>query len=89
MILLAVGAFFFLEFEESSKMMKLHWLRCKRGRSVCMGKSKAAEQAAASAGELTPAPAPVPAAQPQHPDGFGTPKPTSGSQIRITGLLQQ
>ena len=64
-ILLGVGAFFFLEFEEEFEddpeaIMEQQ----KEEDPYAWAKAKAAEQAA---GNLTPAPAPVPAATPQHP----------------------
>ena len=64
-ILLAVGAFFFLEFEEfedddPENMMEQQ----KEEDPYAWAKARAAEQAASN---LTVAPAPVPSAEPQHP----------------------
>tara|TARA_B100000700_G_scaffold322045_1_gene422660 strand:- start:6067 stop:10284 length:4218 start_codon:yes stop_codon:yes gene_type:complete len=64
-ILLGVGAFFFLEFEDEFEDDPEAMLEMQKEEDpYAWAKVRAAEQAA---GELAPAPAPVPAAQPQHP----------------------
>jgi hypothetical protein len=64
-ILLGIGAFFFLEFEDFEDDDHENLLeRQKESDPYAWAKIRAAEQAASN---LTAAPAPVPAAQPQHP----------------------
>ena len=66
-ILLAVGAFFFLEFEEFEDDDPDAMLEQQKEEDpYAWAKVRAAEQAVA-AGQLAAAPAPVPAEQPQHP----------------------
>lgn len=64
-ILLAVGAFFFLEFEEFEEDDPEHTMEQQKEEDpYAWAKARAAEQAASN---LTVAPAPVPSAEPQHP----------------------
>ena len=66
-ILLAVGAFFFLEFEEfEDEDPDAMFEKQKEEDPYAWAKVRAAEQAVA-AGQLAAAPAPVPTEQPQHP----------------------
>ena len=64
-ILLGVGAFFFLEFEDFEEDDPEHMMEQQKSEDpYAWAKVRAAEQAASN---LTAAPASVPAAQPQHP----------------------